>query len=126
MGNLLDALDGATEEDLKTLDREIDAQSRRLESLRACRKVLQLKLVGRPERKKRQPTEPGQNGGGTTKNNRQKMAEYLIHSGPTKPLVLADACGLDHRGVSGLLNHPWFERKGDGVTLSQEGRKAFG
>lgn len=119
---LIDALDEVTMDDLKEVDREIDGMERRLSSLRQIRKVMEIRLVGKPEPAK------GRGGGKSVagRERRVKVAEYLIHAGPTRPLVIAQQCGIPSGSITMVLDHPWFVKEPNGVNLSPEGRKAVG
>ena len=146
---LIDAIEGATEEELQALRTEIAELTRRLKALKRARAILKARLAG-GELLRDRPRSPGychikkleverstarnevvavrRSGRGmseVTKQRLRQIAHYLIHAGPTKGPNLARALDIDYQIMIRLLHHAWFEKLGEGWRLTEIGRKEY-
>lgn len=127
---LLKLLDGVSAADLAQLDAEIADAKARLAQLEACRTL----LVTRPAKAGTPPipTNGHPNGhthtrnGDLTQQRRREVAQYLSGSGPQPRTKVAKVCGIPEGGsLSSVLDHPWFEKRGEGVAITAQCRKEF-
>src|SRR5579859_4178033 len=106
--SFLAAFDQAGAADLTAINQEIDSLRKRLEGLEAAKKILEIRVNGKPPRKKPGPA-PGGPGRGHKSDDKQKSriraAEYLLHSGTTKPEALANSIGLSPVQRLGVFDH---------------------
>lgn len=115
---------------------------RRIESLRALERIVDVAQNGKPERKPRQPRKPREPKAGTAATakeprgaddglsaidrHRGVIARYLNVAGASKVAVIADDCKLGQSSVYAAVDHPWFEKQPNGYALSPQGRRAAG
>ncbi len=126
---LIDVLERATEADLDALDEEIAVLDRKLASLSAARRLIDVKLHGRkkfgPRKKPAVAAAPSTAGVKTRSDEyREAIAKHLLKHGATRPAVLCEECGVPNGSITAMLEHPWFVRGADGVSLSPAGRVA--
>lgn len=136
--SLLELLSKATEDDLVEIRKQISEAQRHLDSLHQVEKLMVIRVHGKPEKtpwgaKKKAagdaPVKAALDGakGAITRTYRTKAAEYLLHAGGTVRMqALAEQCGIPLGSASSVFDHPWFEKAGDGVRLTPEGRKLAG
>jgi hypothetical protein len=53
---------------------------------------------------------------------REACARYIAAHGPTRQTVLCAECKVPTGSIRALLEHPWFEREGDGWHITQQAR----
>jgi hypothetical protein len=123
--SLLDALANATPDDLADVEHQMRDTEKKLGSLKALRRVLSIKLNGKqPSQKKTARGRPPATPVGGTDGRRLKVAMYLLHSGPTRPAVIANSCDIPMGSITAVLDHEWFQKVPDGAALTVLGPKA--
>lgn len=126
---LLRLLDRVTTADLAAIDTEIANQKAKLAQLEALRTLLSTRRVPAPA--STPPVPNGQQNGHTrngdlTQQRRREVAQYLSQVGPTPRTKISKVCGIPEGGSLGsVLDHPWFERRGEGVMITPACRKEF-
>lgn len=119
---LLDALSQAGENDLAAIDAELVQLGKRVDMLTQARKLLDLKINGKPERKKPTPrAKPASTGGGS----REQIGKYLLHRGPTKVALIAMDLKMTPATVYNAVDHAWFTKTPEGIALSTTGKNEF-
>ena len=104
---LLDALEAATDEDLRTIDSEIEQLQRKLASLSDARRILARRLgVDEPAKRERkakpETTDPSE--------FFESVFALLQDRGPTKTAEIAAATGVSGQAVGQRLKgHAWFQ-----------------
>lgn len=119
------------ETDLADITSRIKSLTGELESLRSVERFMKTKLgLNRPHRATApaQPKLPVVTAPkGAFAVYREKAVVFLVHSGkPEKPSAVAGSCGIPTGSTQAVFDHPWFERRPEGVVLTPEGRKAAG
>lgn len=123
--DLLGLLEKVTEKQLADVRAKVAEAMKALKSLQALERLMDVKLHGKPERKKRRAGKDAEHP--AMKGHRVKAAEYLAHAGtPVRQSVLADAVGCPAGSAAACFSHPWFTKGFDGIELTPEGRKMTG
>lgn len=120
---LLEMLDKAKESDLEEIDARVVEGEKQLDALRSLRRMIDTRINGRPQRKAREP-KAAPAVGPTSDMKRNTCAKYLLGKPVARVEVLANQCGASMQGFHFVLNHPWFKRSGDLVSLTDAGRVA--
>lgn len=131
--SIIEALEQISESDLQDIDVRIVEAKRTLASLRTVRKLMQVKLHGKPGPKpgarKAVAESNGDGNGHVTALDKYRLnaAQYLRHSGKAKVATLAERFGMSSGGqnrVSVVFNHDWFASEGREVSLTDAGKTA--
>lgn len=130
---ILEALEAAGESDLARLDEEVAACRRRLEALEAARKLVHVKLHGRPERAKPGPRKAraadpaaGPKAGHRLTNveYQRRLVEILGRAGAMMLDDLAREAGLHESFIERVTaGCPWFERTGRKIHITSLARQ---
>ena len=134
--DLIDLLAKASAADLAKLDARIaDKESElaavaariggELESLKSLRKVIDVKLNGKPARKKPERkaksaaattfTQPSENG-----TVRDRIYDYLSKQDrPVRPALIAVAVGCSEPSAYAAVKHEWFRKTPDGYEIAR-------
>lgn len=126
--SILDVLNAATETDLEAIDAriaELEAAIQQHEatilSLKSVRRTIDIKLHGKPERKKpvRKVKGDGSQAKGDDNVDRQRIHDWLSkHGEPAKPGVIGAALGIHSVRVASLCRHVWFEESLAGFGIA--------
>ena len=117
--------------EIAKVEGEAKACKGKIAGLRTLRRAIDEKLNGRKSRKPmvrkaKAGVVQGASGGDATTAHREKAAKYLAHSGPTRPAIIAQQCGIPVGSISAVLDCSWFEKHPAGVALSAEGKRKAG
>lgn len=122
---ILAMLDGATQDDLAEIDKEIAFVDAKLEGLKAARKLIASRLGIKPEPKQPHPTSAARQprrapGGGPTVA--EKALAHIAKNGPERVAALAEKIGASYGAVhSACRDNQWFDMQTDGVHLTPIG-----
>lgn len=129
--SILDLLAEVSEADLEIIDEKITALTTdianiqaEIDSLRVVRKTVDVKLHGKPERKK--PVRKAKAGAtaadkpqGDDDADRNRIYDWLANQGgPCKPGVIDAALGIHHLRVNSLCKHAWFDESIAGFSIA--------
>ena len=127
--SIVELIKSATDADLEAIDAEILERRNQIAklddevyALKAMRRTIEVKLHGKPERKKPQRKPQASNqaaaAGEDNDRDRQRIHDYLSKHGPTKTGTIGDALGLHPRRVHALCQHDWFEQSLAGFSIA--------
>jgi hypothetical protein len=127
VSGILAAIDSATGADLDSVDEAIAALDRKRESLAQVRKLIDIKLNGKPERKKpvRKAGAGGAAGSEVTLQRRRQLAVLLSKAAPLGRDVISQKIGVaPGAALHAVLSCEWFAVTGSGeYRLTELGRK---
>lgn len=131
-------LAGATAADMAEIDQQIAgvnarydellaAQKSELSSLKALRKLIDLRLNGPKQRKAPKPRQPGgAPGGAMIKARRNAIARLLAREGAMPTMSIASRCDIPEGSIGAVLKCDWFLASSAGYRLTDKGRQESG
>lgn len=122
---LLEALNYVDAGQLEEIDQRIAALDKERESLVAARKIIDIKLNGKPERAKPQRKAKanapvsGKAYSESDEELRDQVYSILTQAKrPLKPAAIAAEIGISGQKVGQLTNHEWFIKDIDGIRIA--------
>lgn len=123
--SLADALARATRADLQEIESKVELLEGEIESLRALKRVLQVKFGLRTRNgcktKKASGTPRPSDASSRAKID---VAKYVLHNGPTKAKTLIEQLGIPNTTLYKILDDPWFDNQGGTINITNEARAA--
>ena len=124
---LLEQLEACGEATLAELDEQIAAEEQQLAeltskreakiaALKSVRKVIDVKVNGKPARKKPQRKAEGEEGTGE-KTLKERLYDLIVEKGPLRPAEAARELDCTASGISSTLKCGWFEKNDDGQIM---------
>lgn len=138
---LLELLGKATAADLAEIDQQIAEHQVEIDKLWAVRKLIDVKVNGKPERKARATRKAGESkpsANGVTSipsgassgelmiNRRKAIAKLLGKEGPQRSGVICNRLDIPSGSITGVMNSDWFNLTDNGYRLTEVGRKESG
>jgi hypothetical protein len=130
--SILDALASVTAQDLVALDAQIVTAQKELDTLTEARKLINVKLNGKPAK---QPKAPGKKSApaiGSTgpidpKGLAAQAAKVLGSKGVMSIAKLAESLGANYQTIyTAIRKAPGFEQTDKGVLLTPQGKQLYG
>lgn len=101
---ILEAIQQASAADLDNIDVRIEELTKELESLREVRRVIEVRLNGKPKAKRGEKK-------GLAAPVADRLYEYILAHGPQTPYDLAEKLGLSIQGIGvAAARSGWFTR----------------
>jgi hypothetical protein len=113
---LLSTADQAAIDELNTQIAELEKQVSVLDQVR---KIISLRIQGKPQRAKPGPKKKAEASG-----RRLDVAKLLLVSGPLNREAICNRLGISGTGMHLTLDHEWFEQTMKGYSLTEAGKRA--
>jgi hypothetical protein len=129
--SLLDVLASVSADDLAEIDQRMEALQKELDTLAEARRLINVKVNGKPERKigsRKKPAAAANSSGETGPSGEiaRKAAQLLTTNGVMTVAKLAEKLNATYQAVYKAVQHPVFAKTEQGIALSPEGKRVFG
>lgn len=130
--SVVDAINNATDADLSEIIERRKVLQKEDAALAILERAIATKLNGKPavvRGKKKGPVETSESvAGSRVQAFREAMGVAIAKNNfnVMKRALLASAANVPYGNIDYALNHPWFIRSPEGISLSVEGKNRFG